>query len=67
MKRYLVVWEIDIDADTALDAARQALEIHRDKDSIAVVFDVIEADSNGEANGEAQRIDLLDIDNDNEN
>lgn len=57
MKGYHVIWEIDLDADTPADAARQALAIQRDRFSQAIVFDVIEADSNGEA----QRIDLFDL------
>lgn len=40
MAIYLVTWEIDIDAETPLEAARIALEIQRDKDSTATVFDV---------------------------
>ena len=40
MTRYLVSWEIDIDADTPEDAAKQALEIHRDPESTAEVFKV---------------------------
>lgn len=35
-----VTWTIDIDADTPLEAAAQALAIMRDPGSTAVVFDV---------------------------
>ncbi len=35
-----VKWEIDIDARTAREAAREALRIQRDPDSIATVFEV---------------------------
>lgn len=35
-----VTWEIDIDAETPEDAARQALAKMRDRDSLATVFDV---------------------------
>lgn len=38
MNSYRVVWEIDIEADTPEDAARQALDIQRDKNSEATVF-----------------------------
>ena len=38
MKR--VKWEIDIDARTAKEAARQALRIQRDLESTATVFEV---------------------------
>jgi hypothetical protein len=37
---YRVQWEIDIEADTPEDAARQAFEIMHDPTSIASVFDV---------------------------
>lgn len=37
---YLVTWQIDIEARTHAEAARKALAIHRDPDSIATVFDV---------------------------
>lgn len=40
MAEYLVTWSIDIDADSPEDAAAQALEIHRDPDSIATIFKV---------------------------
>ncbi|MEN5275793.1 hypothetical protein ABE527_02470 [Brucella sp. TWI432] len=49
MPRYLVSWEIDIDADTAHEAARQAHEIVRRHDTTANVYKVIEHDRNGEA------------------
>lgn len=38
MKR--VCWEIDVDARTPREAARKALAIQRDPQSIATVFDV---------------------------
>jgi len=38
-----VRWEIDIDAESPVDAARQALAIQRRADSIATVFTVVEA------------------------
>jgi hypothetical protein len=44
--RYLVTWEIDIDADTPEEAARKALAIQRNPDSIATIFDVVRYDSN---------------------
>lgn len=49
MPSYLVTWEIDIDAETAHDAARQAHEIVRRPDTSANVYKVIEHDGNGEA------------------
>lgn len=44
MKKYLVTWEIDIEASTPEEAARKALEIQRDPSSIALVFVVKERD-----------------------
>ncbi len=40
MNHYLVKWEIDIDAETPEEAAKKALEIHRDPESCATVFEV---------------------------
>ena len=40
MTTYRVVWEIDIDADTPEEAARIALDIQRDPESLATVFRV---------------------------
>jgi len=39
-KTYRVRWEIELDADSAADAARQALEIHRDRESVRTIFEV---------------------------
>lgn len=38
MQPYHVTWEIDVEADTPMDAAGKALKIQRDPDSIATVF-----------------------------
>ncbi len=38
--RYRIQWEIDIEAPSAHEAAEQALEIHRDPESTATVFEV---------------------------
>jgi predicted RNA-binding Zn-ribbon protein involved in translation (DUF1610 family) len=40
MTEYRVTWEIDIEAKSPLDAARKALIVQRDKDSIATVLKV---------------------------
>jgi hypothetical protein len=45
MPTYCVRWTIDIDADTPDLAAREALRIQRDPDSIAMVFEVRDQDS----------------------
>jgi hypothetical protein len=42
MTEYHVTWTIEVEADSALDAAEQALDIQRDPDSWAVVFEVRE-------------------------
>lgn len=40
MAKYHVTWEIDIDARNPTQAARKALEIQREPESIATVFKV---------------------------
>ena len=52
MSMMRVRWEIDIDAETPIDAARQALAIQRRPDSTATVFTVLEA------NGRRATVDL---------
>jgi len=47
-KQYLVKWEIDITASSPQEAAKQALEIQRDKNSEALMFDVLEQATNSE-------------------
>ncbi len=47
MKRYLVTWGIEVEADTSEDAARQAFFSHRDPDSIATVYEVQEKTKDG--------------------
>lgn len=42
-KTYRVVWEIDIDADTPLEAAKEAISIQRDKGSEATCFYVVDS------------------------
>jgi len=42
MKLYRVTWVIDLEADSPEEAARKALEIQRDPDSTATVFEVQE-------------------------
>lgn len=54
MKTYRVHWEIDLEADNLLGAAKRALEIQRNPDSIATVFDVKDPDT-----GIWKQIDLL--------
>jgi hypothetical protein len=40
MTDYLVEWSVEIEADDPTEAARMALEMHRDPASIATVFEV---------------------------
>lgn len=44
LRDYKVTWEIDIRAESFEDAARKALAIQRDPESIATVFDVMRSD-----------------------
>lgn len=46
MKSYRVIWEIDIEAESPEDAAREAMLIQHDPTSWASVFDVYDADGN---------------------
>lgn len=43
MTQYLVTWEIELDADSPEEAAEVAREIHRDPDSLATHFEVIDS------------------------
>lgn len=47
MAEYLVTWTIEVDADSAEEAAQLARKIHLDPDSLATLFHV--RGSNGEA------------------
>ena len=55
LKTYRVVWEIDIDAEDPEDAAKQALEIQRDRSSEATFFSVRSPE------GDITQIDLLGV------
>lgn len=46
MKRYLVSWTIDFWANSADEAAEEALRIQRDPNSIATVFRVRDMENN---------------------
>lgn len=54
MTEYLVTWEINEEADSPEEAARQALRTQRNPESLAVVFSVQEW-----PNGKPVTIDLL--------
>jgi hypothetical protein len=45
MTQYCVRWEIELEADSPMDAAQEALRIHRDPESIATIFEVRDMDT----------------------
>ena len=47
MTQYIVLWEIDVETKTPREAAKKALAIHRNPDSIATVFDVYDQSRGG--------------------
>ena len=54
MAQYLVIWEIDIEADSPKEAAIEAVIIQQDKISEAIAFTVKE-----QATGKVVDVDLL--------
>lgn len=42
--QYRVMWVIDVEADSHMEAAKMALEIQRDPTSLATVFTVLSKD-----------------------
>lgn len=52
MNEYRVEWCIEVDAENPREAAQRALEIQRDPDSMAVVFDVLDEE------GDLHHVDL---------
>jgi rubrerythrin len=59
MVKYRVRWEIEIEAGSPREAAGQAFAIHRDPNSIATVFQVVESTHSKERGGEI--IDVVDL------
>ncbi len=55
MKKYVVAWYIDIEAESPEDAARQALAIQRNPESLATVFDI-------KGDGSTVTVDVEDLD-----
>ena len=53
-----VTWEIDVEANTAREAAEKALAIQRKPESAATVFDVVDG------HGKKTRIDLDELEED---
>jgi desulfoferrodoxin (superoxide reductase-like protein) len=60
-RHFIVMWEMDFEATDARDAARQALEVQRDPESIATVFVVTDR------HGSQASVDLQEIDSNREN
>jgi hypothetical protein len=40
MVEYSIQWNIDLDAASPVKAAKEALKVHRDRESIATIFEV---------------------------
>lgn len=55
-QEYRVVWEIDVYATSAKEAAERSLQIQRDQSALATVFDVTPME--GSNKGKTTRIDL---------
>ena len=53
--QFLVTWKINIEAESSEDAAKEALKIQRDSESIATVFEVTFPD------GTIEKVDLDNI------
>lgn len=45
INRYFIGWEIELDASSPEEAAREALVIMRDPNSTATVFDITDTES----------------------
>jgi len=61
MPLFRVRWEIDVDAEDQREAAQRALDIQRDPESIATVFEVEKWKDGGDGlGGSFHTIDLLD-------
>jgi hypothetical protein len=63
MKTYRVVWQIDVEANSELEAAREAKEIQIDRASIANIFEVYDNSQNdvGKITAGFSEIDLDEI------
>lgn len=62
MSEYRVVWEIDVDAESYEEAAKEAFNIQRDPDSTATVFTVIDSEAYQGGEPEAKKeIDIQDM------
>lgn len=57
IKTYNVIWEIDVDARSPMEAAKEALKVQRDPGSTATFFEVRE-----HGGGEPKSIDLESVD-----
>jgi hypothetical protein len=61
MKAYLVLWQIEVEANSELEAARLAKEIQTDVESIANVFQVYD-NSHGDAGIISAGFNSIDLD-----
>lgn len=59
MANFLVKWEIEIDAESELEAAKEARKIHLDPGSEAVVFTIYKDIGNHEYSSKPKYIDLM--------
>ena len=60
--QFRVSWVIDIEADSAEAAAREALRIQRDPQSIATVFTVVATKEGAALSAQSEQIDLTELD-----
>lgn len=60
MSKYRVYWAIDVDAEDALAAARQALQYQRDPQSTATVFEVLKRETHASVINEIDEMMFVD-------
>ena len=60
--QFRVSWVIDIEADSAEAAAREALRIQRDPQSIATVFKVVATKEGAAVSAQSEQVDLTETD-----
>ncbi|MHB1826798.1 MAG: hypothetical protein ACYCV6_03770 [Steroidobacteraceae bacterium] len=60
--QFRVSWVIDIEADSAEAAAREALRIQRDPQSIATVFTVVATKEGAAVSAQSEQVDLTETD-----
>lgn len=60
-RRKLVLWVMEFDAATSKEAARKALTVHRDPESIATEFYVLSADREAQLKALVSQADYIDL------